>query len=265
VNADSTLKPPVAKAATTVTKVCRIIEEFRERKSLGISDLARRTALLPSDVHRIVASLRANGYVDQDPETRKYRLGFALLRVGLTALQRNEFREKAQPVLVRLAQQIGATVHLGVLDGQALEVILLDQIDASGANLFGSALGASVPLHCTALGKTILAGLDAEMADEALERCSMTRHTGRTITDATALQKQLQQLRLQGYAVDRDECIDGASCLGSPVRDYAGAVIGAISTSMPTPLFLMSDEAQLSMRLKTAASMVTRALAGYPH
>src|SRR5262249_9582816 len=155
VNADSTLKPPVAKAATTVTKVCRIIEEFRSRSSLGVSDLARRTALLPSDVHRILASLRANGYVDQDPETRKYRLSFAFLRVGLTALQRNAFREKAQPVLVRLAQQIGASVHLGVLDGQALEVVILDQIDPSGANMFSSALGGAIPFHCTALGKTI--------------------------------------------------------------------------------------------------------------
>jgi DNA-binding IclR family transcriptional regulator len=73
------------KAATTVTKVCRVMEQFRERQSFGISDLARRMELLPSDVHRILTSLRAFGYIEQDPETRKYRLGLSLLRLGLTA------------------------------------------------------------------------------------------------------------------------------------------------------------------------------------
>jgi IclR family transcriptional regulator, KDG regulon repressor len=73
------------KAATTVTKVCRVMEQFRERQSFGISDLARRMELLPSDVHRILTSLRAFGYIEQDPETRKYRLGLSLLRLGRTA------------------------------------------------------------------------------------------------------------------------------------------------------------------------------------
>jgi DNA-binding IclR family transcriptional regulator len=73
------------KPATTVTKVCRILEQFQERQSLGIADLARGTGLLPSDVHRILASLRAHHYIWQDPETKKYRLGVALMRLGLTA------------------------------------------------------------------------------------------------------------------------------------------------------------------------------------
>ena len=256
---------PAAKTATTVTKVCRIMEEFRDSDSLGISDLARRTALLPSDVHRILASLRASGYVDQDPETRKYRLGFALLRLGLTALQRNEFREKAQPVLVQLAQELGACVHLGVLDPQALKVTILDQIDPSGANMFSSSLGDAVPLHCTALGKTILAGLGREMADEALARCALTRRTGRTITDLGVLEKHLQQVRAQGYALDRDECLDGASCLGSSVRDYTGAVIGAISISMATSHLRISSEVELSERLKAAACAVSISLGHSRH
>ena len=142
---------------------------------------------------------------------------------------------------------------------------MLDQIDPSGANMFNSALGGTVPLHCSALGKSILAGLDRELADEALARCAMGRNTDRTITDATVLQKQLQQVRLQGYAVDLDECLDGASCLGSPVRDYTGTVIGAISTSMPSSRFLMFDEAQLSKRVKAAACVVSKALGCYPH
>ena len=93
------------KTATTVTKVCRIMEQFQQRQSLGITDLAKSTGLLPSDVHRILTSLRANRYVDQDPETKKYRLGVALMRLGLTAFERNLLREKAQPVLDHAFQE----------------------------------------------------------------------------------------------------------------------------------------------------------------
>lgn len=245
--------------------MCRIIGEFRERKALGISDLARRTALLPSDVHRILTSLRANGYVDQDPETKKYRLGMAILRVGLSALQRNEIREKAQLALMRLSQQIDASIHLGLLDRHELEVILIDQIDARRENIFRAQLGGSVPLHCTALGKTILASLDRDRAAYALRRNVLTRNTRRTIIDLTLLGKQLEQARQQGYAVDRDEYTDGSSCVGSPVRDFNGAVIGAISASMPTPLFRDWDEAELSARLKAAAYAVSNALGVVEH
>lgn len=258
--APSCLRKSAVKPATTVTKVCRIIGEFRDRKFLGVTDLAQRTTLLPSDVHRILTSLRASGYVDQDPETKKYSLGFALQRLGLTAFQRNELREKAQPVLVRLSRQAGASVHLGVLDGRESEVIMIDQVDGSTENMFRERLGGSVQLHCTALGKAILANLDRQKAGFALERIVLTRNTGRTITDIAILEKQLEQVRRQGYAVDRDEYTHGACCIGSPVRDSTGAVIAAISTSMPTSLFLTWDEARLSSRLKAAAYTLSAAL-----
>src|SRR5580700_2310400 len=93
------------KSATTVTKICRIIDELGTRKWLGISDLSRRTALLPSDVHRLLTSLRRSGYVDQDAETKKYQLGVQLLRIGLEACQQNELYERAYPKLVELSQR----------------------------------------------------------------------------------------------------------------------------------------------------------------
>ena len=100
------------KTATTIVKVCRVMEQFRERQSLGITDLARKTELLPSDVHRILTSLRSVGYIEQDLETKKYRLGFSLVRLGLTVFRRNQLHDKAHPVLVRLSHQIGAATRL---------------------------------------------------------------------------------------------------------------------------------------------------------
>jgi IclR family KDG regulon transcriptional repressor len=256
-------KKPAVKQATTVMKVCRIMGEFKNCKSFGVTDLARRTMLLPSDVHRILASLRASGYVDQDPDTRKYRLGFALLRLGLTAFQRNEFRDKAQPVLARLSRQIGTSIHLGVFDERELEVILIDQIETPTENIFRGYLGGAVQLHCTAIGKAVLANLDRHTVTYALERSAMTRNTKRTITDIPTLKKQLERIQYQGYAVDRDECIEGACCIGSPLVDYTGAVVGAISASMPTSLFVASDESRVSTRVKAAAFTLSAALGAH--
>jgi IclR family KDG regulon transcriptional repressor len=248
------------KAASTVTKVCRIIGEFAERKSLGVTDLAKRTELLPSDVHRILSSLKASGYIVQDPETKKYQLGFAIMRLGLAACQRNELYERAHPVLVRLTQQINATTHFGVFDGRELQVYLIDDVSASTEDRFRTHLGGPERLHCTALGKTIVAHLEPSKASYALEKSGMTRSTGRTITDLSVLEKQLQTIRDQGYAVDSGECLEGVSCLGCPVRDGEGEVVGAISTSMPTQQFLTWDERQLADHLKMAALRINRSL-----
>jgi IclR family KDG regulon transcriptional repressor len=249
------------KAATTVTKVCRILGEFADRKSLGVTDLARRTELRPSDVHRILASLRANGYINQDPATKKYQLGFTLIRLGLAACQRNELYKNAHPVLQELSQELHASTHFGVLDGRELQVFRIDDVSVSPEDRFKTNSGKPERLHCTALGKTILANLEPRAAAYALEKSGMVKSTGRTITDISILEKQLRTIRDQGYAVDADECLDGVSCLGSPVRDCMGEVVGAISTSMPTQQFRAWDEFQLAGHLKAAALRINRSLA----
>src|SRR5882757_11228219 len=103
------------KPATTVTKVCRILDQFKNRPSLGITDLARSLDMLPSDVHRIVNSLQLYGYVERNPETRRYHLGAGLLRLSLTTLQRGVVQEKGHPVLVRLSSRLDAPTHLALL------------------------------------------------------------------------------------------------------------------------------------------------------
>jgi DNA-binding IclR family transcriptional regulator len=248
------------KTATTIIKVCRLMEQFRERQSLGIADLARRTELLPSDVHRILTSLRSFGYIEQDLETKKYRLGFSLVRLGLTVSRRNQLHEKAHPVLVRLSHRIGAATRLALLDDRELEVFLVDRVEGPNDQIFGDYLGEPKRLHCTALGKTIVAGLSPDLAYSALEKSSLTRCTRHTITDITTLVQQLDEIRRLGYAVDREESAKGICCLASPLRDHAGNVIGAISTSMRPAQFGEWSEAHLGLHIKAAARNVEAAL-----
>jgi len=248
------------KPATTVTKICRVMEQFQERQSLGVTDLARRTGLLPSDVHRILMSLRANRYIWQDPETKKYRLGVALMRLGLMAFESNLLREKAQPILTQLSKRLGAATHLGLLDAQRLELILIDQIGGPTAGMVQVHLGEIEQLHSTALGKAILANLDPHQLAFALQKSGMPRSTCYTITTAVVLEPQLEQVRRCGYSVDHEEFTRGVCCIGSSLRDFTGAMVGAISSSMPTSCFHEWGEAQLGAILRTAADNLSAVL-----
>ncbi len=248
------------KPATTVAKVCRILAEFRNRPSLGVTDLARRTELLPSDVHRILASLRQFGYIDQDLETKRYRVGSGLLRLGLTAFQQNVLHANGGPILRRLSKRLDAATHLAMFDQRECEVFLIDQVDPGFKPLFEVKLGATENVHASALGKTIMASLDQETILRTLDRDGLKRTTGRTITSLEALEIEFQLIRQRGYALDREECMEGACCIAAAVRDCMGVVIGAISASMEAERFYALNQARLASQITAAAAELSSAL-----
>ncbi len=250
------------KPATTVTKVCRVLGEFKHRPSLGVTDLARRLDLLPSDVHRILASLQIYGYVEQNPETKRYQLGTSLLRLGLTTFQRNVLQEKGRGILVRLATLLDAPTHLAMLDIGECEVFLVDQVEPSEIALFKARPGATAAAHSTALGKAILAGMDPQSFRRALERSGLRRSTGRTITNLPALHEELQLIRTRGFAIDWEESAEGACCIGFPLRNCLGTVIGAIGASMEAQRFHSLNLNRLASQVDAAAAELSYEL-GY--
>lgn len=250
------------KPATTVTKVCRILGEFKHRPSLGVTDLARRLDLFPSDIHRILTSLQIYGYVEQNPETKRYQLGTGLLRLGLTTFQRNVLQEKGRSILIRLSGLLDAATHLAMLDVGECEVFLVDQVESSEVAVFKARPGATTAAHSTALGKTIMAGMDPQTFERALERSGLRKSTGKTITNLPALQKELQLIRTRGFAVDWEESAEGACCIGFPLRNCLGTVIGAIGASMDARRFHSLNLNRLASQVDTAAAELSYEL-GY--
>lgn len=118
------------KPATTIVKVCRIVEAFRDHSSMGITELAAKTELLPSDLHRILTSLESSGFIEQDGHTKKYHLGLELLKLGRTVLERIEVREIGRPLLRRLSEKVEATANMAIFDDQQLEILFVEQIDS---------------------------------------------------------------------------------------------------------------------------------------
>lgn len=250
------------KPATTIGKVCRVLGEFRNRPSIGVTDLARTTGLLPSDVHRILASLKIYGFVEQDPETRTYRLGMGLMKLGLAVFQRNELCERARPFLLKLSEETEATAHLAIFDRRELDIFLAEQIDCAREIPFKAKYGATTSVHCTALGKAIMANLDGETVQRLLEKNGMRKTTPRTITGWSDLRVELAKTNDQGYGVDLEESVEGACCIGAPIRDWSGATVGAISISMAAERFYTFHQPGLAAAVKSAASQVSHAI-GY--
>jgi DNA-binding IclR family transcriptional regulator len=250
------------KPATTVTKVCRILGEFRNRPSLGVTELARSLALCPSDVHRILNSLLLYGYVEQSPDNKRYHLGAGLLRLGLSTLQRNVVRDKGHGILVRLSSRVDAATHLALFDVGQCEVFLMDQVDSEDLKGFKSRPGATAGMHSTALGKTVMAGMDTETFQRALARCGLIKSTRKTITEQPALETELQLIRQRGYAIDREESTEGSCCVGSPIRNCSGSVIGAISASMKASRFDSVNQTRLVSLVDAAAAELSYLL-GY--
>lgn len=250
------------KPATSINKVCRVLSEFRHKPSLGVTDLARRTGLLPSDVHRILASLRVCGFVEQNPQTKTYRLGVGVMKLGLAAFQRNELREAARPLLLRLSEEVEASAHLAIFDPQEFDIFLADQFDASAEIPFKANFGATAAAHCTALGKAIMANIDPVTALRFLERKGTPRTAPNTITRLDALEAELQRTQALGYSLDLEESAPGACCVGAPVRDWTGATIGAISVSMPSQQFYRAKPILFAGPVRATAMELSHAV-GY--
>jgi len=250
------------KPATTITKVCRVLDAFRDRPSLGVTELAQETALLPSDVHRILNSLETYGYIEQDPHSKKYHLGLHLLKLGHTVLQRLGLREIGGPLLRRLSEEIEATVNMAILDTRELEIIFVEQVDSPNEWQLKSRIGARAAPHCTALGKVLMAFTDRATGRCVLKRNGLPKCTEHTIVSVEELERELEAVRDRGYGVDREEAVEGACCIAAPVRDHTGAVVAAISASMMASHFYRWNEGQLASTLKTAAGRFSTSL-GY--
>jgi IclR family transcriptional regulator, KDG regulon repressor len=245
------------KPATTITKVCRVLGEFRNRSNIGVTELARKTDLLPSDVHRILTSLQLYGFVEQNLQNKTYCLGTGLLKLGLAAIQQTKLREAALPSLRRLSGQTEAASYLALFDRRNLDIFLAGQIHAGEAVPFKSRLGMITSAHGTALGKTIMADIDRETALSVLRKHGMPKCTQHTITRLSDFEKELKKISSRGYGLDLEESATGACCIAAPVRDATGAVAGAISISMPAHRFYNSAESYLACQVKLAAAEIS--------
>lgn len=229
-------QPTRATQGRTIQSVDRAIDVLevlgKAGEELPLKEIARQTGLNVSTCHHLLATLVNRGYVGRSRLGRLYFIGGKVSELSRSRLSQFSVVELAMPELRRLNRATGETVHLSVLQGHQL--VSLARLESSHPVGVGSAsTSVSTAAHATAGGKAILAWLPEAEIDRVLEDTGLRKYTDNTITDPQAFATELRNIRRNGFASDYEEFQPGVRCLGSAVRDYNGAVIAAVSCSMP--------------------------------
>lgn len=214
-------------------RVFDIIDTLAEDSAeLTVYDFSQRLHLHRSTVHRLLMVLQQREYVEKSSLTGKYRLGSKLLELGARAAARLDLPTVARPLLERLVRECGETAHMGIL--REGEVVSITNVESSRTLQVPSTVGQRSPVHCSSIGKCILAHLTEAEVDGIVATRGLRRYTAKTITGAGRLKAELRGVRETGYAVDDEEFEEGLRCIGAPVRDSSGDTIAALSIAGPT-------------------------------
>jgi IclR family KDG regulon transcriptional repressor len=196
-------------------------------QGLSLSAIARKSGLAKSSTHRLLQTLLINGYVRRDARNSDHYLpSFKLLTLSSQLIQDTDFVVIAHPHLEVLAKETGETVHLVLLDHD--QAVYVAKVESPNPIRMYSQIGHRAPLHCTGVGKAILAFLPRERQNAVLKG-DLPRHTDHTLTDPGELRAELDHIRRQGYAIDNGEHEDNVLCIAMPLQSRAGQVVGAVS------------------------------------
>lgn len=199
--------------------------------ALGLAQVAASLQLHKSTAHRFLMVLEKHRMVERTAGG-KFRLGLRLFDFGNRAIEQYDLRERAQPHLRRLVAETEETAHLCILEGA--HVIYIDKIEPTRSVRMITRVGATNPVHCTSVGKAILAFLPEERLSDVLHRTRFERFTNRTILTAEALRAEIEKTRRRGYAVDDEELEEGLRCIAVPVLDAQRLPVAAVSVSGPS-------------------------------
>jgi len=209
-----------------------ILEEVaRHRDGIGLAELSKLVGLHNSTTFHLARTLASLGYLRQDKETKRYRIGRPLFALAASALDEIEMVHVATPVLEDLSRETGESGHFGVRMGDA--VVVIARTSGPGAFQLTERVGVVRPVHCTALGKIVLAALRPDQLKRVLERIELKPSTENSITDAAVLLKEIEDIRRTGIAFDDGEFNTEVRCVAVPVLDFTGQVIGALGISGP--------------------------------
>jgi len=227
---------------------------------LGISELARVLGLTRSTSHRYVATLARLGYLQQNPQSRKYRLGPKVLDLGFSAINSMELRQIAATHLQQLSDETGHTVNMAILDGTDIVYIERCRSSQQGQREIDLNLhvGSRLPAYCTSMGKVLLAGLPEPELGGVLDQVQFQQRGPNTLIERKALVDALAAVRDAGIAVNNEELAYGLRSIAVPVRDRSGVVAAAINLAVHRSLVSMEDLViRLSPALKRTADEVS--------
>ena len=215
-------------------------------------ELAKKVGVHKTTAYRYLNTLLQAGYIQTNGDGI-YHLGNKILELGSQLLRRMPLRETAHPFLVKLSADTHKTVHLCVLDGG--DVVYIDKVESQRSLPMMSRIGSRAPAYCTGVGKALLSSLPTDQVVSLLQGITLEKRTAATIVDPVKLLEELRVTRERGYAIDNSEHEEGIKCLASPIKEFGGWIIGAISI---TGLKREFDNLQIAEGLAESVTQTAR-------
>ncbi len=238
----------------SVDNALKLLHMLRTRSHIRVSEASSSIGVARSTAHRLLAMLQHHGFVRQDPFSRAYVAGPALLDFGLAIVRDRSIRAHARPFLETLSQKTGETVHLIVLQGR--EVLFLDCVESTKAVRVGNRTGLLLPAHCTSAGKALLAALPPDRFRALYPEQRLAGLTRRSIRTRAQLEREVSLVRKRGYATNFGETEDDIGSVGVLIQDRQRAPRAALSVA--APISRLTHKAISSMAkaaLRTAAAI----------
>lgn len=245
--------------ATAVERALNILEAAAHRRDgLTNSEISRKLCIPKSSASYILRTLERRGYLRRDRESGRYRLGLKILSLGGAAQANLDIADVALPFMRALEEKIHMTVHLAVLDQG--EAVYIEKVEAPGFFKVNTWVGRRMFLHSTSVGKCVLAWLPKHEVEALVRQQGLKKRTPKTIITMSKLLADLEQVKLEGYAVDDEENSLGARCLGAPVFDVTGNVVAALGASGTLSQVDEASMPRLTEAVKEAARRISRQL-----
>jgi len=255
---------PVVSASSRIYKLQTLDRAFAvldlvasSSTPMTVAEIGDALQLRKSTAHRFLLVLERHRIVER-AQSGRFRLGLRLCGLGGRAIEQSDLRDRARPHLRSLVADVEETVHLCVLE--SMHMIYIDKQEPEQRIRMLSRVGASSPIHCTAVGKAILAAMPPARVEEMLLKLDGQRFTRRTMTNREALLKELERTSHRRYAVDDEEREEGVRCAGVAILNPRGEAIAALSVSGPSSRMTLHRIPQIAGKLMICAEGIQRDL-----
>ncbi|MDJ0638560.1 MAG: IclR family transcriptional regulator [Paracoccaceae bacterium] len=241
---------------STLSKGLAILEKLTSLKGgMGVSELSRELGLTKSNTFRLLQTLSTLGYVRREPD-KTYSATLKTWQVGRSVVENLNLRTAASQMMLYLSEETKETIYLAVRDG--LNVVYIDKVESTKPIRSWNPIGGTAPIHCVGTGKAILASEYRLLRDHVMG--SLERFTDRTISDIEALDKDMAETQLRGYAIDTGEFRQNILSFGAAISLPNGETVGALGVSVPDVNLKDGDMDRIGAHVQHAARAVSENL-----
>lgn len=245
----------------SLVKAFALLEYFSNRKKQwGVRELSRHIGANESTTYRMMATLESLNILYKNPDTEKYALGLKLYELGNRVDINASFVHLTHPELEQVALEIEETVHLGIL--KKGNVLMVDKVESSMGLRLDSSVGQMSPVHCTGIGKVLMA-FSVNRVENELDNYKFIQYTDKTICNKSDFKKELRKIKKQNYAIDDQEFEQGLICVAVPVFNQKNELVAALSAAGPSVRFKKDSLLEYVAILSKGASAIQQNIGNY--